>query len=1013
MVFELSHEYYRTIKFDNELIKIQHQYLLDMMNNVIFMNNMGLFQDADGLMNTLLNELKLIKNEMDTYPNIIIKVNNEFSNIYNTYNNVQHLLLKYSNHISSSNLEDILNLFNFRYNKSMQFIIKFVKPINVWSSIYHDNPINYVPHTEKKKTPMPNILATLLGMKGVDMSNSLFGLKDTELTIKPIIIDGNTSEPVIMKTINTLIETNDVIPEPVQYNYDDCLNILGDNNIYITKNLKSASLLEDNSGVVVYLKSESHILVIQGIICDDLLNITDNIPFVKNKIKNIKQILGYDVLSIPKYFKDNYFKIQSLRDIVVMNKLELIEDIKKKYHDFKLLQLKPLIDLVNEFLLSSKYRKIDILTLLLMSKEDDQKVACILFDIFKTKDKKNVATEIYNALHYSIRELLDFTKTSVDKDDMITNKLLDSDIPYEKRIALLKTTDAVKSKAYDKLKSFKSNPNHDGKATTWLDGLLKIPFGIYNDNEIINFKQNFLTKLNVTNLYSDNEIDNYLKNNTEHLNEWENYKLEKRKYLENVRNTLDNAVHGHKDGKLQLERLFAQWINGQSKGAVIGLQGPPGTGKTSLAKHGLSKCLTDKNGNARPFAFLPIGGSVNSSTLVGHNFTYVGSTWGRIADILITTKCMNPIIFIDELDKVSNTEYGHEIISVLTHLTDPTQNNEFEDKYFAGIPLDLSKALIVFSFNDPSLIDPILKDRITIIETHPLNLNDKLTIMNKYMLPEICKDVGFNNNEIIINEQIITDIIETYTMEAGVRKLKEKIVELIRDINLKRFHTKDIKLPFSITMDYINQVFENKPRMRVKKIAPEPMVGLVNGLYATTSGIGGLTIIQLLKFPSDKMLDIQLTGKPGDMMKESVQYSLKLAWSLLPVKLQNQLIKDSHNKKSFGIHIHCPDAATPKDGPSAGAAFTLAIYSLLMNKKINNKICMTGEIDLLGNITAIGGIESKLHGGKKAGCTMALIPQENWEDYEILKRNGNSPSDKNFIVKPVSTIHEVIKLVLL
>ena len=138
---------------------------------------------------------------------------------------------------------------------------------------------------------------------------------------------------------------------------------------------------------------------------------------------------------------------------------------------------------------------------------------------------------------------------------------------------------------------------------------------------------------------------------------------------------------GHKDAKVQLERLFAQWINGESKGAVIGLQGPPGTGKTSLAKHGLSKCLKDKDGKPRPFAFLPIGGSVNSSTLVGHNFTYVGSTWGRIADMLMVSKCMNPIIFIDEVDKVSQTEYGREIISILTHLTDPTQNDEFEDKY--------------------------------------------------------------------------------------------------------------------------------------------------------------------------------------------------------------------------------------------------------------------------------------------------------------------------------------------
>jgi len=145
-----------------------------------------------------------------------------------------------------------------------------------------------------------------------------------------------------------------------------------------------------------------------------------------------------------------------------------------------------------------------------------------------------------------------------------------------------------------------------------------------------------------------------------------------------VHNKLDEAVYGHKEAKTQLERLFAQWLNGETKGAVIGLCGPPGTGKTSLAKNGLSKCLIDDNNKPRPFGFLPVGGSTNGSTLVGHNYTYVGSTWGRIVDVLITAQCMNPIIFIDEVDKISNTDYGKEINAVLTHLTDATQNDHSE-----------------------------------------------------------------------------------------------------------------------------------------------------------------------------------------------------------------------------------------------------------------------------------------------------------------------------------------------
>ena len=276
------------------------------------------------------------------------------------------------------------------------------------------------------------------------------------------------------------------------------------------------------------------------------------------------------------------------------------------------------------------------------------------------------------------------------------------------------------------------------------------------------------------------------------------------------------------------------------------------------------------------------------------------------------------------------------------------------------------------------------------------------------MFPEICKEVGFNKEEIILDESIIEFMIETYTNEAGVRKIKEKIVEIIRDINLNRFHSDDHEMPFTITKEYVQRLFENKPKVRVKKINTEPEVGIVNGLYATSSGIGGLTIIQAIKFPSTKMLDLELTGKAGDVMKESVQYALKVAWGLLTEAEQNKIIEDTNNKKSFGIHIHCPDGATPKDGPSAGLAFTLAIYSLLTGKKVNNKVCMTGEIDLQGNAGIIGGLESKLHGGKKAGCTLALVPDDNMEDVEKMRREGLSPEDDNFKVISVSNIKDIL-----
>jgi ATP-dependent Lon protease len=1001
---------FKTLKLEiiklNDLISFQREYLISMINNLSLLNNLKLYQDTDSLFLTIINELVLIKNEINKYSEIISIKN--FKENYNKSIEINDLLIKYSNHIVPDDINFIFKLFinnNWINDLSIEdselifFITKFVKPILIWDSEYHKKNVEYIKNdNESIKT------------KSFSITKEIF---ETLLKLIPkTSISNEIIIPPFFKS-NIELEIKQIHKQNNIFSNIDCLNVLSNNNIKVLKNNKSYTLIEDKNGVNIYLKVNNKFIIIQGIFKDDLLNISYNINFIKNKLSIHKNLLFNNSLTIPSYFKENYLKILSVRDIITMETFEIIEEINKKYNDFKVIQGKPLITLINEFLLASKYRKIDILTLLLMSNTDDQQLAYILYDVFKAKDKKDISTEIYNSLHYSIRFVLDETKEQIENTEENLMRITENDIPYERRISLLKTSEDVKVKAIEKLKAMKSSFQGDAKAQSWIDGLLKIPFGVYNKNEIISFKSDFINKIssldNNLKLFSDNDIDYYISSLDESnilKSEWNNYKIEKVKYLKEVRSVLDTTVYGHHEAKNQLERLFAQWINGESKGEILGLQGPPGTGKTSLAKNGLANCLKDKSGKPRPFIFLPIGGSVNGSTLVGHNFTYVGSTWGRIVDILMVSKCMNPIIFIDEIDKVSHTEHGREIISILTHLTDSTQNDEFEDKFFAGVKLDLSKALIVFSFNDPDLIDPILRDRITIIETHALSIKDKLIIIQNYMFPEICKEVGFNPNEIIFNEEIITYIIETFTNEAGVRKIKEKIIEIIRDINLNRFYNADeYKIPFIITLDYIKNLFENKPKIRTKKIAPEPTVGLVNGLYATSSGLGGLTIIQLTRFPSDKMLDLQLTGKAGDVMKESVQYSLKVAWSLLSIEEQNKIIEGV----KFGIHIHCPDGATPKDGPSAGAAFTLAIYSVLTNKKINNKICMTGEIDLVGNVTAIGGIESKLHGGKKAGCTIALIPQENWQDLEILRKKGKSPEDDIFKVYPIDNIKQVIE----
>lgn len=1018
----------------NEMKHINNQVIffkdtiMSMLNNLNNLNNIKIFENTNSSYILILEEIKKIKEMLDIFPE---KLN--FKNLKNKSLNyysinlikVNNIIIKYFNHIAPENINYILKILegnnwisSFDENDidKILFISRFFKPICVWHSVHHKEEIKFIENKninnsiERKRKSnriTKDILESLISKKSDNISS---------ITI------GDSSIPSFLQSINDIIgKSRKKVSIQRNNNYKEinCVAILDKNKIMITKNKHSISLCEDKYGASIYMKINNKYVVIQGIFKDDLLNISKTIPFVKNKFNSIKGVFNYEVLLVPKKFKMSYLNILNLRDIIICDTDELTEDVSKKYNDFKIIKNKPLLSLINEFLLASKYRKIDILTLLLMSEDEEKKIAFVLYDIFKTKDKKEVNKEIYNSLHYTIREQLDLSKEAVLKQEEKLSKIDSSDIPYQRRISLMKVSKNVKTKAFDKLKSIKNSFQGDNKAQSWLDGLLKIPFGTYRKSSIMTFKKDFIDKVNISspgmNLKSEYQISEYIKKLEETdsentlINEWEKYKNDKKNYLLDVRKTLDSAVYGHKEAKLQLERIFAQWINGKSKGAIIGLQGPPGTGKTSLAKNGLSKCLKDDGGESRPFAFLPIGGSVNGSTLVGHNYTYVGSTWGRIVDVLISSKCMNPIIFIDEVDKVSNTDHGREIISILTHLTDLTQNDEFEDKYFAGVKLDLSQALIVFSFNNIQLIDPILRDRITIIETKPLTIVEKIEIIKNYMLPEILKDVGFHSEEIIFSEEIIKYLIETYTNEAGVRKIKEKIIEIVRDVNLKRFYDEKLKIPYNVNEEYIKILFENKPKVRIKKIPSEPTIGLVNGLYATTTGIGGLTVIQVIKYPSTKMLELNLTGKQGEVMKESMDYSLKIAFSLLPQELQDKIISDSNDKKSFGLHIHTPEAAVPKDGPSAGAAITLAIYSILTGKRVNNKVALTGEIDLCKNVTAIGGVYAKLTGAKRAGVTKALIPQENIEDLERLRRENISPEDDNFVVKPIATIEDVLR----
>ena len=286
-------------------------------------------------------------------------------------------------------------------------------------------------------------------------------------------------------------------------------------------------------------------------------------------------------------------------------------------------------------------------------------------------------------------------------------------------------------------------------------------------------------------------------------------------FISDAKKTLDEAVYGLDDAKMQIMQMIGQWIsNPDSVGTAIAIKGPMGTGKTTLVKEGVSKILN------RPFAFLALGGATDSSFLEGHSYTYEGSSWGKVIDILIQCQCMNPVIYFDELDKVSDTPKGEEIIGILTHLTDTTQNTQFHDKYFSNMDFNLSKALFIFSYNDENKVNPILRDRMYKITTKGYSNIQKITISQKYLIPKIHDLVKFEDDNIIIPDETITYLCEHLTnKERGVRNLKRCLEIIYSKLNLFRLtdgntelfdNEKSFKItfPFTVTTEIVSKLIK-------------------------------------------------------------------------------------------------------------------------------------------------------------------------------------------------------------
>ncbi|EOH7340446.1 endopeptidase La [Campylobacter coli] len=432
---------------------------------------------------------------------------------------------------------------------------------------------------------------------------------------------------------------------------------------------------------------------------------------------------------------------------------------------------------------------------------------------------------------------------------------------------------------------------------------------------------------------------------------------------------------------------------------ILCLYGPPGVGKTSLA-NSVAKALK------RELIRIALGGLEDVNELRGHRRTYIGAMPGRITQGLIEAKQINPVVVLDEIDKL-NRSFRGDPSAVLLEILDPEQNSKFRD-YYLNFNLDLSKVIFIATANDISNIPAPLRDRMEFIELSSYTPNEKFHITKKYLIPDELKKHGLKSSELDINDETIELIISEYTRESGVRNLRRKIAELCRK-SAKKLLLEDIK-KVSINVKNLNE-FLDKKVFEIEKHDGENRVGQVNGLAWTSVG-GDVLNVEAIKIKGKG--ELTLTGSLGDVMKESARIAFSVIKVLIDegkIKIPKKMIIDPKNNvyDSYNLHIHVPDGATPKDGPSAGITMSTAIASVFSDKKVRSDVAMTGEIDLAGKVLPIGGLKEKLIAAYKADIKIALIPKKNYE--RDLKDIPDEVKD-NMKIIGVTDFDEVLKYAL-